>query len=115
MGLLMSVTSPVSSGSLTTVVKLAGEADLNDSEALRALFAAESGDQTGTLILDLSGLLFMDSAILHLILVTARTMAGRGGTLALAAPREAVRRILSLTGADTLLPVYDSVAAACTA
>ena len=108
----MNVTSPASSGSLTTVVTLAGEADLNDSGALRALLAAESGDQTGTLILDLSGLLFMDSAILHLILVTGRAMNGQGGTLALAAPREAVHRILSLTGADQLLPVYDSVAAA---
>jgi anti-anti-sigma factor len=111
MGLLMTVRSPAP-GRPHTVVELSGEADLNDSGALRDLIAVESGDLTGTLILDVSGLRFMDSSVLHVILVAARSMAGQGGVLALAAPTEAVRRILSLTGADQLLPVYDSVAEA---
>jgi anti-anti-sigma factor len=109
MGLLTTVRSTVSTGWPYPVVELTGEADLNDSGALRDLLAAESGNQAGTLVLDVSGLLFMDSAILHVILVAGRTMAAGGGTLALAAPREPVRRILSLTGADQLLPVYGSV------
>ena len=114
MALLMTVRSAASSGWPYPVVELAGEADLNDSGALRDLLAAESGDLTGTLVLDTSGLLFMDSAILHVILVAARTMRAGGGLLPLAAPRESVRRILSLTGADQLIPVYDSVAEAVT-
>ena len=112
MGLLMTVRSAMSPGCSQAVVELAGEADLNDREALRELLAAQSGDQTGTLVLDTSELWFMDSAILHVILVTARTMRSAGGTLVLAAPREPVRRILALSGADQLLPVYDSVAEA---
>jgi anti-sigma B factor antagonist len=112
MGLLMTVKSPISPGSPHAVVELAGEADLNDREALRELLAAQSGDQTGTLVLDASELWFMDSAILHVILVAARTMTRQGGALAMAAPREPVRRILALSGADQLLPVYDSVAEA---
>ena len=102
----------MSPGSPHAVVELAGEADLNDRAALSELLAAQSGDQRGTLVLDASGLLFMDSAILHVILVAARSMSREGGTLALAAPQEAVRRILALSGADQLLPVYASVAEA---
>jgi anti-sigma B factor antagonist len=112
MGLLMTVRSPISPGCPHSVVELTGEADLNDRAALSDLLAAQSGDQRGTLVLDTSGLLFMDSAILHVILVAARTMTRQGGTLALAAPREPVRRILALSGADQLLPIYDSVAEA---
>jgi anti-sigma B factor antagonist len=112
MGLLTTVRSAEFPGRPYTVVELSGEADLNDRAALRELIAAESGDQTGTLVLDLSGLRFMDSAVLHVILVAGRAMAARGGTLALAAPREAVRRILALSGGDQMVPVYGSVAEA---
>jgi len=109
MGLLVTVRSPASSGLPHTVVELAGEADLNDSAALRDLIAAESGGLTAPLILDLSRLRFMDSAVLQVILVAGRSMSPKGGILALAAPAEAVRRILSLTGADQLIAVYESV------
>ena len=108
----MTVRSPVSPGRPHAVVELTGEADLNDRTSLRELLAAQSGDQQGTLVLDTSELRFMDSAILHVILAAARTMDRQGGTLSLAAPREPVRRILSLSGADQLLPVYASVAEA---
>jgi anti-sigma B factor antagonist len=112
MGLLMTVGSSMSPGCPHAVVELAGEADLNDRAALSELLTEQSGDQRGTLVLDMSGLLFMDSAILHVILVTARAMSREGGTLALAGPREAVRRILALSGADLVLPIYGSVAEA---
>jgi anti-sigma B factor antagonist len=112
MELQTTVRSAESPGRPHTVVELSGEADLNDSAALRDLIAAEAGDQTGTLVLDLSGLRFMDSAVLHVILVAGRAMAARGGTLALASPRDAVRRILTLSGGDKMVPVYDSVAEA---
>jgi anti-anti-sigma factor len=112
MGLLTTVRSAGSPGCPRTVVELSGEADLNDSAALRDLLAAESADPSGTLVLDLSQLRFMDSAALHVILVAGRSFASRGGSFALAAPQEAVRRILSLSGADQLVPVYQSVAEA---
>ena len=112
MALLTTVRPAEPPGRPHPVVELSGEADLNDSAALGELIAAQSGDQTGTLVLDLSGLRFMDSAALHAVLVAARSMAGCGGTLALAAPTDAVRRILALSGGDQLVSVYDSVAAA---
>ncbi len=112
MGLHMTVRSPESSGRPLAIVELSGEADLNDSAALRETLAAQAADPSATLVLDLSRLRFMDSAALHVILVAGRSMTAHGGTFALAAPQETVRRILQLTGADQLLPVYESVAEA---
>jgi anti-anti-sigma factor len=112
MGLLMTVRSPEFSVRPHTVVELSGEADLNDSAALRDMLAEQTADPSAALVLDLSRLRFTDSAAPHVILVAGRSVAGRSGGLALAAPLEPVRRILQLSGADQLVPVYESVAGA---
>jgi anti-sigma B factor antagonist len=92
-----------------TLVELAGEADVTNSDALRELLDAEVAKQPRTMIIDLSGLRFMDSSALHVILKANRTMDRHGGVLALASPREPVAKMLRLTAADQLLPVYPSV------
>ncbi|HVT67167.1 MAG TPA: STAS domain-containing protein [Trebonia sp.] len=112
MGLLMTIRSPETSGRSQTIVELSGEADLNDSAALREMLAAQAADPSAALILDLSRLRFIDSAALHVILVAGRALITRGGAFALAAPQEPVRRILQLSGADRLVPVYETVEAA---
>jgi anti-anti-sigma factor len=61
------------------------------------------------MIIDLSGLRFMDSSALHVILRANRVMDRQGGVLALASPREPVAKMLRLTAADQLIPVYPSV------
>jgi anti-anti-sigma factor len=51
----------------------------------------------------------MDSSALHVILRSNRVMDRQGGVLALASPREPVAKMLRLTAADQLIPVYASV------
>jgi anti-sigma B factor antagonist len=92
-----------------TLVSLVGEADVTNAAALRDALAAEVAKRPQTLIIDLSGLRFMDSSALHVILKANRTMDREGGVLALASPREPVARMLQLTAADQLLPVYATV------
>ena len=92
-----------------TLIELTGEADVTNSDALRDLLDAEVAKQPRTLIIDLSGLRFMDSSALHVLLRANRTMDRQGGVLALASPREAVAKMLRLTAADQLIPVYASV------
>jgi anti-anti-sigma factor len=67
-----------------------------------------------TLVIDMSGLRFMDSSALHVVLRVNRAMDRQGGVLALAAPRQAVAKMLRLTAADQLIPVYPSVEEATT-
>jgi anti-anti-sigma factor len=61
------------------------------------------------LVLDMSRLMFIDSWALHVILAAWRNLKEAGGVLALASPSERVRRVLELSGADKVVPVYDSV------
>ncbi len=92
-----------------TLVELAGEADVTNCDVLREVLEAEVAKQPRTLIIDLGGLRFMDSSALHVILRANRAMDRQGGVLALACPREPVGKMLRLTAADQLIPVYPTV------
>jgi len=82
---------------------------VTNSDALRDVLDAEAAKQPRTMIIDLSGLRFMDSSALHVILRANRVLDRQGGVLALASPREPVAKMLRLTAADQLIPVYPSV------
>lgn len=107
--LTTSVATVESAGEPYTLVELAGEADVTNSDKLREVLEAEVAKQPRTMIVDLSGLRFMDSSALHVILRVSRTMDRQGGVLALVSPREPVAKMLRLTAADQLIPVYASV------
>jgi anti-anti-sigma factor len=111
--LLTTSVSSVESGSEPyTLVELAGEADVTNSAALHDVLDAEVAKRPRTLIIDLSGLRFMDSSALHVILRANRAMDRQGGVVALACPRDPVAKMLRLTAADQLIPVYQSVSEA---
>jgi anti-sigma B factor antagonist len=97
------------SGEPYTLVQLVGEADVTNSDAMRDAFDAEVAKEPRTLIIDLSGLRFMDSSALHVVLRANRSMDRLVGVLALAGPREPVAKMLRLTAADQLVPVYPTV------
>jgi anti-sigma B factor antagonist len=106
--LTVSVTARESAGEAYTLVEIAGEADVTNSDQLRRLLEDEVAQQPRTLIVDLSGLRFMDSSALRV----NRSLDRQGGVLALVSPQAAVAKILRLTTADRLIPVFDSVAEA---
>ena len=107
--LTASVTARESAGEPYTLVELAGEADVTNSDSLREVLDAEVATRPHTMIIDLAELRFMDSSALHVILRTNRVLDRAGGVLALARPREPVAKMLRLTAADQLIPVYSSV------
>ena len=82
---------------------------MTNSDALREVLDAEVAKQPRTMIIDLSGLRFIDSSALHVVLRANRVMDRQGGVLALASTREPVAKMLRLTAADQLIPVYPSV------
>lgn len=113
MDLLTTSVATVESGSEPyTLVELVGEADVTNSDSLREVLDAEVAKQPRTLIIDLSGLRFMDSSALHVILRANRAMDREGGVVALASPRDPVAKMLRLTAADQLIPVFPSVSEA---
>jgi anti-anti-sigma factor len=110
--LTTSVTTVESAADPYTLVALVGEADVTNKDALHELLDAEVAKQPRMMIIDLGELRFMDSSALHVILRANRSMDRHGGLLVLARPAETVARMLRLTAADQLIPVYGSVAEA---
>ena len=104
-----SVTTYNAGGETYVIVELSGEADATNSDALREILDAEIRRQPRTMVLNLRELRFMDSTALHVILRASRTMDRSGCILAIAAPCEAVAKVLKLTATDQLIPVYANV------
>jgi anti-anti-sigma factor len=61
------------------------------------------------LVLDLSGVEFMASAGVHVLLEMSAQLEAAGGSLRLARVHPMVARVLSLTRADELVPVLPTV------
>lgn len=80
-----------------TVVQVRGELDIDSSDALRdALEAAESS--VGHILrLDASGVTFLDSTALGVILASAQRMQERGARFELVCTSPSIRRILDMT------------------
>ena len=110
--LTMTVPARESAGQPYTLVEIAGEADVTNREDLRGVLDEEVAQQPRTLILDLSRLRFMDSSALHVILQANRALDLHGGMMALVAPQDAVAKMLRLTTADRLIPVFRTVSEA---
>ncbi len=91
----------------TVLVRIAGDLDLGSADVLQeALLAAEKSNPS-TLYLDLSGLGFMDSTGLRLIL-QANERANRAlSRLVLIAGRESVQRVFRVTGMQERLEFVD--------
>ena len=111
MGLLRaSVTIPESTGAAHTVVELNGEVDATNSDELYDVLESVVLQLPRLLVVDLSALTFMDSTGLRMLLRSSRELDQQGGVLALASPQVSVARVLQLTRADQLIPVYATVA-----
>jgi len=59
------------------------------------------------MIIDLSGVEFCDSTGMNVLLSCLRQVQERGGELELAAPRPAVRKILQVTGLDSVFTIVN--------
>jgi anti-anti-sigma factor len=80
------------------VLLLDGELDPHTAPLLRDRIDQALADNTTTLVLDVSGLRFIDSSGLRVIIGAHKDMAGRGGRLVLRSPTETTRRLLDITG-----------------
>jgi anti-anti-sigma factor len=62
------------------------------------------------LLVDVSGLSFIDSASMQALVLAARALRERGGVLVLARPQPVVMRVLELMGADQVIGVQGAAA-----
>jgi anti-sigma B factor antagonist len=91
-----------------TIVHLAGELDLYNAHTVREALIACCEESPDRLVVDLSGVKFIDSTALG-VLIEARTrLANRRGFM-LAAPGLETRRALEISGLDKHFTVHESL------
>jgi anti-sigma B factor antagonist len=88
------------------LVRATGEIDMSTVDVLRReLDTARADDATA--LLDLSGVTFVDSTGLHLLLDASHRSAVSDWGFFVVRPSEAVRRLLDLSGTSDLIMVVD--------
>lgn len=81
-----------------------GEIDHHSAAGIRVqLDSAISGSQPKMVILDFSGVSFMDSSGIGLILGRLRTATAYGGTLVVKNPKDNIKKIIQLAGISKLI------------
>jgi anti-sigma B factor antagonist len=106
--LSVSVSTEDGAGGPRTVVRLVGEADVT-TRVLTEVLNAEAAKKPRLLLVEVSGLAFIDSAALREIVRAHRRLRADGGVLALVSPSPGVARVLELSALDQIIPVHASV------
>ncbi len=95
------------------MVAVRGEMDLHTSPKVQgAIERASENNGVGAVVVDMSGIAFMDSTALSALVRCKDTLGKRDVSLRLAAPSDAVARILSVTGFNDFFDVFGSREAA---
>jgi anti-sigma B factor antagonist len=95
-----------------TVVDVTGEVDLYTSPRLKDLLTdLAAGGQT-RIAVEFEGVEFMDSTGLGVLISGLKRCREGGGNLALVAPTEPVRKVLSITGLDQVFSIHGTVSEA---
>jgi anti-sigma B factor antagonist len=92
------------------VVTLPAEIDAMNADDIREALLSETGPGVTTLIVDMSGTTFCDSAGVHAVITAYRQAAQAGTEVRLVATK--VLRVFALIGADQLMLTYPTLEAA---
>ena len=88
------------------LIKLTGKLDVYGVNSIDIDFIrCCSGDDLRVLV-DISGVNYISSVGIPMLINSAKTVASRGGKLALLKPRPNVAEVLELTGIPLIIPVY---------
>jgi anti-sigma B factor antagonist len=93
-------------GDGTRIVRLTGELDLVSADAVRSAVVHAGGP---TVVVDLSGLEFIDSSGLSALLTARRQLTSTGHRLVLSGAKGAARRAFEVSGLDDVLEPGPSV------
>jgi anti-sigma B factor antagonist len=93
-----------------TILVVGGELDLYTAPRLRDQVLGTVDDGVDRIAIDLSGVGFIDSTGLGILVACLKRVRERDGRLVLIAPEASpLRRLLSLTGLQQVLPTYSAL------
>lgn len=109
----MDLTHEVLNGLL--VVRPENRIDSSNAAAFEARCAALIAEGPQKVVIDFSGVDYISSAGLRVLLVAAKSAKSMGGALTLCSLRGSVREVIEVSGFDTLLGVHEGLSEAASA
>ncbi len=94
-------------------ITLTGRLDVQGAGAIDNKFAFAVTTARTPVLVDLSGVDFIASIGMRLLLMNAKSLNTRSGRLAICNPQPLVHDALTTAGIDLLIPVYDDFDTAC--
>ena len=98
------------SESQCTVVAAVGEVDVFTAPTLDEALSAAIGAGGGCIIVDLSGVDFLDSTGLSVLVKALKRIREAGGSLDVVVSADRVAKVFRLTGLDKVIPLHSSLA-----
>ena len=87
------------------VAAAAGKIDLSNSDGFQAALSASLAKAKASLILDMSGVDYVSSAGLRVLLVAAKAAKAKGGKVTLLAPKPSTLEVLKISGFDKIIAI----------
>jgi anti-sigma B factor antagonist len=87
------------------LIALRGRLDLQGVSAIEPKVTAAAGSRSA-LVVDLSGVTYIASMGMRMLLLLGKTVAARRGKMALLAPSDDLTTVLRTAGVDTAIPIH---------
>ena len=94
------------------LIKLIGRLDILGTGEIETKFAGYCAGDNVRVVVDLSEVDFLASIGIRLLTLTAKSVASRGGKMALVGPTPDVHRVLEITGIPAIIPMYSHLESA---
>lgn len=91
------------------IVEANGDIELHNAPRLREELRSICETEKVRCVIDMSGVPFIDSTGVGVLVGALKRAREHGGTLTLACPQPRVRRVFEITGLLTALPIFDSL------
>jgi anti-anti-sigma factor len=91
------------------LVSIVGRLDKHGAQTIEPGFAALTAYRGWRAIIDLSGVPFLSSYGLRMLLSNGKVLQRNGGEMHLAGASKSVREVLRLTGFEDILPTHDDL------
>lgn len=92
-----------------TILELSGEIDVGQAPDLRELLIKLLEQNAGRLLVDMSDVVYIDSAGLSVLIAANRRAQSLGGNFALSNPQKPVQQVFRLTRMNKVFQIYTSV------
>lgn len=93
-------------GNHIRLIKLSGRLDITGTGEIETRFAGYCGGENARVVVDLSEVPFLASIGIRLLMLTAKSVASRGGRMVLLNPPPDVLHVLEITGIPAIIPIY---------